>query len=105
MTGHLSAYARAHDAPDSDRAELFWRIANPIMAGLIGFYWVNATGAFFGAVLAIALPFLPAALKRISPFLRNNAARWSAPHLQTAWGRLLAYLPLSLVRVIERRRP
>lgn len=104
MTGQTSAHTRAHYAPDSDRAELFWRIANPIMAGLIGFYWANATGAFFGAVLAIALPFLPAAPKQLSLLLRN-AARRIAPHLETAWGRLLAYLPLSLVRVIERRRP
>jgi hypothetical protein len=103
MTGHLSAHARAHHAPDSDRADLFWRIANPIMAGLIGFYWANAAGAFFGAVLAIALPFLPAALKQLSLLLRN-ATRRIAPHLETAWGRLLAYLPLSLGRVIARRR-
>jgi hypothetical protein len=103
MTGHLSAHARAHDAPDSDRAELFWRIANPIMAGLIGFYWANATGAFFGAGLAIALPFLPAALKQLS-LLLHNAARRIAPHLETAWGRLLAYLPLGLLRLIERGR-
>ena len=103
MTGQTSAQARAHHAPISNGADLFWRIANPIMAGAIGFHLADITGAVVGAGLAVALPFLPAALKRISPLLRN-AARWSAPHLQTAWGRLLAYLPLSLVRVIERRR-
>ncbi len=104
MTGHLSAHAPAHHAPDSDRTELFWWIANPIMAGLIGFYWADAAGAFFGAVLAIALPFPPAALRQLLLLLRT-AARRIAPHLETAWGRFLAYLPLSLVRVIERRRP
>jgi hypothetical protein len=104
MTGHLSAHARAHHAPDSDRTELFWRIANPIMAGLIGFHLADITGAVVGAGLAVALPFIPAALNQLSALLCNTA-RWIAPHLQTAWGRLLAYLPLSLLRVIERRRP
>ncbi len=103
MTGQTNALARAHHAPIPTGADLFWRIANPIMAGAIGFYWANATGAVIGATLATALPFLPAALKKLSPLLRK-AARRIAPHLQTAWGRLLAYLPLSLVRVIERRR-
>ena len=103
MTGQTNALARAHHEPSSTGAELFWRIANPIMAGLIGFYWANATGAVIGATLAIALPFLTAALKQVSPLLRN-AARRIAPHLQTGWGRLLAYLPLSLVRFLERRR-
>jgi hypothetical protein len=103
MTGQTNAHARAHHDLSSTGAELFWRIANPIMAGLIGFYWANATGAVVGASLAIALPFLPAALKQVFPVLRK-AMRWAAPHIETAWGRLLAYLPLSLVRVIERRR-
>lgn len=103
MTGQTNALARAHHAPIPTGADLFWRIANPIMAGLIGFYWANATGAVIGVTLAIALPFLPAAAKQLSPLLRN-AARWIAPHLETAWGRLLANLPLSLVRFLERRR-
>ncbi len=103
MTGQTNAPARAHHESSTNGADLFWRIANPIMAGLIGFYWANATGAVFGAVLAISLPFVPAALRHLSHLLRN-AARWIAPHIETAWGRLLAYLPLSLVRVIARRR-
>jgi len=103
MTGQTNAHARAHHEPSSTGAELFWRIANPIMAGLIGFYGANATGAFIGAGLAIALPFLPATLKLLSAMLRK-AMQWIAPHIETAWGRLLAYLPLSLLRAFERRR-
>jgi hypothetical protein len=104
MTGQLSAHTRAHVTPNSDKAEFFWRIANPIMAGLIGFHLADITGAVAGAGLAVALPFIPAALNQLSALL-CNAARWIAPHLQTACGRFLAYLPLSLVRVIERSRP
>jgi hypothetical protein len=103
MTGHLSAHTRAHDTPNADKTELFWRFANPIMAGLIGFYLGNMSGAFVGAGLAVAAPFLPAALRQLFSAQRYFARRIS-PHLETAWSRLLAYLPLSLVRVIERRR-
>lgn len=103
MTGRSSAHTRAHHAPKSNGDDLFWRIANPTMAGLIGFYWANATGAVIGACLAIAPPFLLAVLKQLSPLLRT-AVRWIAPHLHTACARLLAYLPLRLVCVIERRR-
>jgi hypothetical protein len=104
MAGQTSAHLRAHQLPDSGDPDIFWRIANPIMAGLIGFYWAHSTGAFVGAGLAVVLPFVPAVLKQLSPLLRN-AARWIAPHLQTAWGRLLAYLPLGLIRFIAGRRP
>jgi hypothetical protein len=104
MTAQLSAHARAQHTPISGGADLFRRIANPIMAGLIGFHLADITGAVVGAGLAVALPFIPAALNQLSALLCNTA-RWIAPHLQTAGGRLLAYLPLSLLRVIERRRP
>ncbi len=103
MTGQTNAHARAQYEPSFTGAELFWRIANPIMAGLIGFYWADSTGALIGAGLAVAPPFIPAVLQQLSPLLRN-AARWSAPHLQTAWGGLLAYLPLSLLGAFERWR-
>jgi hypothetical protein len=104
MTAQSSAHMRAQNAPISNGADIFWRIANPIMAGLIGFHLADITGAVVGAGLAVVLPFLRVALKQLSPVL-HNAARWIAPHLQTARGRLLAYLPLGLIRVIERRRP
>lgn len=94
---------RAQHAPIPNGADLVWQIANPVMAGLTGFQLAGITGAVFGAGLAAGLPLAPTALKQASPLLRN-AARWFGPHLQTAWGRLLAGLPPRLVRVGGRRR-
>lgn len=107
MTVQARARAPAHASSSTHAGEdLFWRIANPIMAGLIGLILAGSSGAIAGLIAGIALsyvPAIPAALRQVRAVARRLSL-WAAPHLGTAWERFAAYLPMSVIRAMAQRR-
>jgi hypothetical protein len=98
---HARAEARATYSSDS-AAVLFWCMANPAMAALIGFTLDGAGGAALGLGLGIGLVTAPSVLARAPAW---KARLWAGlrPHVATGLQRFAAYLPTWLLRTFDRR--
>lgn len=98
-TGRAAAPEHSYVRAD---AEIGWRIANPIMCGLIGLIAGHWTGALIGLAAGVALIAAPYVLPRILGFVRAGLA-WAAPRMFAAL-RELAYRAPALRRLVWGRR-
>jgi hypothetical protein len=61
--------------PSIDLELFLWRIANPIMMGLLGWAWFGAWGAAAGPLLYALIAFGPRLAKRFAPPLLTALGR------------------------------